>query len=154
ALGNLIQVRHDALGFLSRGARDYGDVVRVRLPGQTGYLLTRPELVEEVLVSQSGAFVKPSGREPTGTTEAMFGPELLDEDGDFWLRHRRLTQPAFSKDELARHAELVVSSTERMLHSWRDGEERDIHHDMAHLTLGVVARAMLGTDVSERGELL
>jgi cytochrome P450 len=46
------------LGFLSRCAREYGDIVQLRFMGQTFYLLSRADLIEYVLVENNRNFTK------------------------------------------------------------------------------------------------
>ncbi|HEX8439863.1 MAG TPA: cytochrome P450, partial [Archangium sp.] len=43
--GNLVAFSEDPLGFLTRCAREYGDVVRM---GKSNYLLAHPDLIEKV----------------------------------------------------------------------------------------------------------
>jgi cytochrome P450 len=52
----------------------------------------------------------------------------------------------------------MVDYTERQIAAWRDGEERDIHADMMHLTLAIVAKVLFdadaASDAAEVGEAL
>ena len=57
-LGNLIAFRKDPLGFYTDCARAYGDVARFRIVNVNVYLLSRPELIEDVLVRNSSTFIK------------------------------------------------------------------------------------------------
>ena len=50
-LGLLPEFRRDPAGFLLRTAREYGDIVFVRLGPQKLYLLNRPEHIQDVLVT-------------------------------------------------------------------------------------------------------
>jgi cytochrome P450 len=54
---NLREYARDPLGFLSRCARAYGDVVRLRFMGQMFYLLSHPDLIEYVLVENNRNFI-------------------------------------------------------------------------------------------------
>jgi cytochrome P450 len=74
----------------------------------------------------------------------------LTSEGDFWLRQRRLIQPAFGRERIAGYAPVMVELTDRLTAGWRDGETRDLHADMTRLTLEIIARAMFGADVSEQ----
>jgi hypothetical protein len=42
----------------------------------------------------------------------------------------------------------MVEHTESMLESWRDGQVRDPHEDMRHLTLAIVAKTLFGTELA------
>jgi cytochrome P450 len=55
---NLREYARDPLGFLSRCAREYGDIVQLRFMGQTFYLLSHPDHIEYVLVENNRNFTK------------------------------------------------------------------------------------------------
>jgi cytochrome P450 len=146
-LGNLSDFRKDMTGFLERSARDYGDVVPLRFANMRFLLLNNPEAIGEVLVKQNKNFVK-NITEPVWWT--LLGNGLLLSGGDFWIRQRRLMQPAFHRDRIADYGRTMVAFTQRKLETWRDGETRDIHDDMMRLTLEVVAKTLFNADVADR----
>ncbi len=120
--GNLLDYARDPLGFLTECSRNYGDVVRLRFPGLPLYLLNNPDHVEYVLVKNNRNFIKSRYfRRELG----FLGQGLLNSEGEFWRRQRRLAQPAFHRQRINAYGEVMVSYTERMLAMWRDGETRD-----------------------------
>jgi hypothetical protein len=60
-LGSLGEFNRDQLGFYVRCAREYGDVVPVRLGPRRGLLIYHPDAIEEVLVTRARDFVKSPG---------------------------------------------------------------------------------------------
>ncbi|MGH2355004.1 MAG: cytochrome P450 [Chloroflexota bacterium] len=143
--GSLRAFRRDPLSFLTSCARDYGDFVPLRIALRRAVLLSHPDLVEEVLVTQHQNFVKtPLLRR----SRRLLGHGLLLSEGDFWRRQRRLMQPAFHRQRIAGYGETMVRATERTLATWRDGEACDIHQDMMALTLEIVCRTLFGADIS------
>ncbi len=78
------------------------------------------------------------------------GKGLILSEGEFWLRQRRLMQPAFRRERVASYGETMVALTRRMLDSWRDGDVRDIHEEMTRLTLAIAAKTLFDADVSDR----
>lgn len=147
-LGNVLQIKRDPLGFLAWCGREYGDIVRLRIANKTGYLINNPDYIENVLVTNSQNFIKPPGREPSGTSEALFGEEFMSSDGDFWMRHRKFVQPALHRQRIHSYADVMVDYTRRLLDTWRDGETRDIYPDIMQLTLKIIARTLFSTDAS------
>ena len=146
-LGNLPAFREDRLAFFDGLARDYGDVVKVRLgPTRKAFILNHPDLVEEVLVTKNRSFIKHFALRSTRRT---LGQGLLTSEGDFWRRQRRLSQPAFSRERVAALAAPMVDLTARMLEDWRDGQARDVQEDMMRLTLEIVAKTLFGADIAE-----
>jgi cytochrome P450 len=77
----------------------------------------------------------------------VFGEGLLTSEGEFWLRQRRLAQPAFHRARIASYAATMVEYTEKLLEGWRDGEERDAHQEMMRLTLRIVGKTLFDADV-------
>src|SRR5438132_6529205 len=96
-LGLLPELRTDALGLLARCSRDFGDFVRIRLGLTRAVVISHPELVEEVLVTRNHDFRKNLGAR---RLRSPLGEGLLVSEGDFWLRQRRLMQPAFHRQRL------------------------------------------------------
>jgi len=57
-LGNLTELRRDMLALFTRAAREYGDLVRLRIGPRSLYLVNHPDLIEEVLVHQARNYRK------------------------------------------------------------------------------------------------
>jgi cytochrome P450 len=136
--------RRDPLKFLTAAAREHGDIVGLRFLHFRTYLISHPDYIEDVLVNHPRKFVK--GR-VLQANKRLFGNGLLTSEGDFWLRQRRLAQPAFHRTRIASYADTMVRYTERMLEQWRDGDERDAHQEMMQLTLHIVGKTLFDADV-------
>lgn len=137
--------RRDPLNFLAAAAREYGDIVGLRFLHFRTYLIVHPDYIEDVLVHHPRKFVK--GR-VLQANKRIFGNGLLTSEGDFWLRQRRLAQPAFHRAHIAAYANTMVEYAERMVAAWQDGEERDAHQEMMQLTLQIVGKTLFDADVS------
>jgi cytochrome P450 len=134
----------DPLKYFTGLMREYGDLVSLRVLNFRILLLNHPDHIEDVLVNHPRKFIK--GR-VLKANKRVFGSGLLTSEGDFWLRQRRLAQPAFHRVRIAGYASTMVKYTERLLHEWQDGEERDIHKEMMRLTLQIVGKTLFDADV-------
>jgi len=134
----------DPLKYFTGLMREYGDLVSLRVLNFRILLLNHPDHIEDVLVNHPRKFIR--GRVLLAN-KRVFGRGLLTSDGDFWLRQRRLAQPAFHRARIAGYASTMVEFTERLLHEWQDGEERDIHAEMMRLTLQIVGKTLFDADV-------
>ncbi len=126
-------------------ARDYGDIVGIRVVNFRNIFVNHPDLIEEVLVANARKYFK--GR-VLRANKHVFGEGLLTSEGDFWLRQRRLAQPAFHRARVTSYASTMVEYTERLLETWQHGEECDAHQRMMQLTLQIVAKTLFDADVA------
>jgi cytochrome P450 len=130
--------------FLTDLQRTFGDVVYFRTGIRENYLLSHPDHVKDVLVTNHARFHKGPALADGRT---LVGENLFTIEDEDHRRHRRLMQPAFQWDRIKGYGEIMVDEAVKMSASFRDGETRDISVDMAHLTLGVAVRALFGTDL-------
>jgi cytochrome P450 len=137
-------LRRDPLSFMLRAAREYGDVVCLRFFHLRTYLVTHPDLIEDVLVTNAAKFIK--GR-VLRANRHIFGNGLLTSEGEFWLRQRRMMQPAFHRSRIANYGSTMTACTTRLLESWKPGETIDLHEAMMRLTLQVVGKTLFSADV-------
>ena len=143
--GHLGQYRRDPLGFFADCARRYGDFVPVRFGPFRAVLVSHPDLIEEVLVTKNRYFVKHGALR---YARLLLGDGLLTLEGEAWRRRRKLVQPAFYRERIARHAATMVAVAERMMGGWGDGQVRDVHADMTRLAFEVAATCLFGEDLS------
>src|ERR1700694_2210132 len=141
---SLEPVKANPLEYFAKLARDYGDVAGIRVLNFGSIFINHPDTIEEVLVTNARKYSK--GR-VLRANRHVFGEGLLTSEGEFWLRQRRLAQPAFHRRRGASSAATMVEYTERMLSGWGDGEERDAHQEMMRLTLQIVGKTLFDADV-------
>ncbi len=142
-LGNLREFRKDMLGVYMRCARECGDIASYRIGPRRLLFISHPEFIEQVLVTENRKFIK---HYALRLLKPTLGEGLLTSDSDFWLRQRRLMQPAFSKPRVESYGPIIVDYTQKMLATWRSGETRDLHADMMQLALSIVSKALLDVD--------
>ena len=136
----------DPLSVFLEWAHEYGDMFYYRAAWLHVYFLNHPELIEAVLIRNSQNVLKDR---VVQNSKWFFGEGLLTNEGDSWLRQRRLSQPAFHRERIASYARIMTDYTEQMLVGWQDGETRDVHQDMMQLTLRIVVRALFNVETEE-----
>ncbi len=141
----------DPLGFLIGARERHGDVVRVALGPMKTTLLSHPDLVEQVLVTENKSFQKDAF---VDNLRPVLGAGLLTSEGDFWRRQRRLAQPAFHRSAIAGYGAIMVDYASALARTYRDGQVRAIHKDMMRLTLEIVAKTLFGADVGDSAEVV
>ncbi len=155
-LPRLRRIQQDTLWFLLDTVRDYGDLVHFSLGGIHAYLVNHPDDIKHILQDNARNYTKNTIQYNSLAT--ITGRGLLTNDGDSWLRNRRLAQPAFARSRLMRLDQVVVPACQRMLDQWETaaaaGAELDIDREMMRLTLEVVGKVLFGMDLSsEAGPL-
>ncbi|WP_433629993.1 cytochrome P450 [Halomicrococcus sp. NG-SE-24] len=133
------------LEFRERMAREYGDIVHWKGPGDHFYQLNHPEDIGQVLVHNNTNYVK--GEQFQRVLRPLTGNGILNSEGQEWRRNRHLIQPAFHPNRINVYAEMMTDQTEAMLDAWTDGETRSIHEDMMELTLRIVSQALFGVEI-------
>ena len=138
------EFQRDRLGFLRRCA-ETADVVSVRIGPDDVMVLSRPELVTDVLLTHRADFSKGY---LTSVMHPLLAGSLLLVDSDSWLHQRKLMLPAFHREHLSAYAAVMAEEAENMIAPWRSGEPRDLHSDMMRMTLQIVTRTLFGIDLA------
>jgi cytochrome P450 len=145
-IGNMPLASADPLAVFQKWTREYGDIFYYRAAWIHVYFLNHPDHVEAVLVRNYQNFLKDH---VVRKSRWFFGDGLLTNEGESWLRQRRLAQPAFHRERVASYAKIMTGYTEEMLAAWRDGETRDVHQEMMQLTLRIVVRALFNVEAQQ-----
>jgi cytochrome P450 len=104
-------------------------------------LVSDPSCIEEVLVTKNKSFKK---HYVTRMLKPILGNGLLLNEGQSWLKQRRLIQPAFSRRFTQDFARIVNLHSSRLAEQWRQPRRRDLYQDMTQLTVDIAAHAFLG----------
>jgi len=148
-LGHLRAGVTDTLASFLRWRAEVGDVARLQMGTVTAHLIADPALVREILKDRHREFCKPiQGRT---NLSRVVGNGLLVSEGDFWLRQRRIAQPAFHRRRIAGFGASMSTAATELGDEWarRGDEPFDVAHDMMKITLRIVQETLLGTEPSE-----
>lgn len=144
-VGSMFEFQRDQLVFLKNLYEQYGDVVRFRVANWLIYQFFHPEGIRYILQENNQNFVRGRMFDPI---RQVGGYSLFTTDGAYWLRQRRMMQPAFHRQRIAGFADMMTGLTEKMLQKWeasrRAGRALEISPEMVHLTMAVVTQALFG----------
>ncbi|MDX1435540.1 MAG: cytochrome P450 [Anaerolineales bacterium] len=147
-LGSSRDFQRDPLGFITRMAREYGEVSLFRLGNLNFHQVAHPEGIQHVLQENNRNFVKGKLFQ---IIREVGGDGLFTSEGDHWLRQRRLMQPAFHRQRIAGFGETMVHQAQRMLDRWSRADATrstlDINQEMSDLTMEIITETMFGTQV-------
>jgi len=147
--GSVFDFIKHRLDFLTTCAERYGDICSFRFGPRRIYLLNHPDLIEQVLVTDARNYIKHFGAR---MFKPVLGNGLVTSEGDFWLRQRRLAQPAFLRPRLLAYAPLMVALTQKMLTHWHPGLWIDVHAEMSRLTSAIALKTLFGLEAGPERE--
>src|SRR6185437_5686866 len=143
--GNVPLPGGDWLAGFERAARNFGDIVYFQFLHVPITMLVHPDDIEAVLLTDPANVFK--SRDYRALAKVL-GHGLLTSEGEQWRAQRRMLQPAFRRENILSYAPVMSDCATRLMSRWRDGETRDLHQEMMALTLEIVAKALLGADVT------
>jgi cytochrome P450 len=146
--GIYLKLVRDRLGLMTSATAQYGDAVRVAVGPKTMYIFNHPDHAKHVLADNSANYHKGIG---LAEARRVLGDGLLTSEGALWRTQRKTIQPAFHHTRMARKAGLVAEEAAALvdrLRGYAGGEPVDVMREMTGLTLGVLGRTLLDSDLS------
>jgi cytochrome P450 len=144
-LATVSAFRRDPLGFLQENARVYGDLVHFRLGPRHAYQLNHPDLIRDLLITDSGYHHRGPLMQRART---VLGDGLLTAEEPLHAQQRRFIQPAFHRERILEYALPMLECANQLSGSWQngagDGVVVDIHDAMSQLTLAIVGKSLFG----------
>ncbi|HEX4103737.1 MAG: cytochrome P450 [Pseudonocardiaceae bacterium] len=142
-LGHTMSLLDSPFRFLS-SLRSHGEVVRIYLGTLPVYLVTSPELAWQVFATDADRFDKGMIFD---RIRPLSGNGLLNSDGDFNRRQRRLIQPAFHRKRIANYVDIMARAASDLVESWRPGEVVAVDQRMENLALSIVGQTLFATEL-------
>jgi len=149
-LGVMPEMVKDMLGLFENTAREYGGIAQFNLLGRPYFLVTDPDYVKYILQDNYRNYIRGRSVE---TGRVLLGNGLPLIDGDFWLRERRMLQPAFHRERLAKLASTAQAVIESHLDAWLEKSKHgplDMDEEMMKLTLTVIIKTMFSAPIDDR----
>lgn len=147
--GNWAALLRDPLEFQMRAREKFGDVFRFRIGPVVVHFLYHPEHVRRVLSENQKNYVRGWHY---GLMRRVFGANLTVSEGPFWLRQRRLAQPAFNRQRLPEYAKVMVDAANQLVSRWRemsrDNTAIEARREMSRVTLATTSRTLFDRDAS------
>jgi enediyne biosynthesis protein E7 len=154
--GSLLDFKADVLGALMAGFREYGDVVRFDVKRFPAYLIAHPDHVKYILQDNHRNYPHPEFMRQ-GFAQVT-GQGLVASHGEYWLRERRLAQPAFHRQRIQQFGTMMTDTTLERMDRWQGAAERgeplNIRTEMLHLALDILAKALFGADWGSESETI
>ena len=144
--GNVLAIARDRLWVMQQAGAIRGGICELPVVGGSVVIVSTPDLVHEVLVTQADSFAKGNAFR---FLRPIIGNGLLTSEGEFHRRQRKLMAPALAHKRIAGYADTMAAYAERAQRAWADGARIDASAEMMRLTLDVVAKTLLDADVGD-----
>ncbi len=138
----------DPFRFLTRAVRKYGDIAHLQAGQRHDYLINHPDYIKAVLSAGEDVMLRSFPR----PLKRLLGNGLLTIQGDAHRCERRLLQPMFHQNQIARYARLITEQSTSFSARWRDGQSLDISAEMLHLTMLIIMHTLVSLDIEDQAE--
>jgi cytochrome P450 len=140
-LGHTPSLLRQRFGFTSSLAR-LGDVVKIYLGPLPTYVVTSPDLVHRILVTDGKKFDKGIMFD---RFRPFFGNGIAMSNGSFHDSQRRLVQPAFHVKRIAGYTAVMSQVAQAVAESWQPGEVIALDDAMQELSVRIVGQTLFAT---------
>ena len=127
----------------------YGDISHFKFGRQDVYFINNSNYIEDVLVTNYKNFIKSRGLQ---VSKRLLGNGLVTSEGEYHDRQRHLIQPKFYPKQIRSYSDVMIKCALKMCDNWEDGTVVDIHKEMAHVTLAIISKSVLGYEVKQQGD--
>lgn len=154
-LGIVPQLRRDRLQFVLDMAAEYGALVKYNALNFSLIQVNDPDAIQYVLQDNNKNYHK--GFETIPTLDMTLGHGLLTNEGEPWLKQRRLMSPVFHHRNIDSMGEMMTRHTVNMLETrWAAHAQSqtplNVAAQMMQLTLDIVSEALFSTNVSAQAQ--
>ena len=149
------RILNSPVEYLDFAARTYGDQVHFKAGSVSAYFLNHPDAVQHVLRDHHQDYDKNTIQ--YNALARVTGRGLLTNSGEHWLKQRRLIQPAFARQKLARIEPFANAAADSAIERWRRlgvNTPVDLEHEMLVISLEVLGLALFGADLGNQVHVL
>lgn len=141
-------VRKNPIPYHKKYFEKFGDSFSIKIGLSKHIILSRDnEVAQYILLKNQKNYHK--SKFQSVYLSKYLGKGLLTVDGDFWLKQRRLIQPAFHKQKMNQLVENMDKTIVSELHDLAEERQIDLFPVMSQLAFNVVAKSLFQLSISE-----
>lgn len=141
-------VRKNPIPFHKRYFDKFGDSFSLKIGISKYIILSRDNEIAQYILQKNQKNYHKSKFQSVYLSKYL-GHGLLTVDGDFWLKQRRLIQPAFHKQKMNQLVENMNQTIVSELNGLMEEESVDLFPVMSQLAFNVVAKSLFELSISE-----
>jgi cytochrome P450 len=150
----IYDIWHDPLYCFVNASNQYGDIVSAHFRG-SWFFVSHPDYIKHILHDNNRNYRKGLNYAPL---KSLTGEGLLTSDGEYWLRQRRLVQPAFHHKHIEALSAIIGECTVEMLQSWRAFSKLnmlfDIELEMHRLVMHIIGRILFSMNIVDQAHMV
>ena len=144
-----VEFLNNPIKFISKSMDIYSDSYTASLKRNKKIIITQnPDFINYILKENHKNYKK--SKLSTESGARFFGKGLLFSNGDYWLRQRRLIQPAFHKEKLQRLNNIIIKSIDDFLITFPTGESIDICPVIHRLSFNILIKSLFDINLSSQ----
>ncbi len=138
---------NNPINFVNKSMDKFGETYTATVGTNKLILTKNPDFINHVLRKNHKNYMRSDMTAKRGAQ--FFGRGLLFSNGDYWLRQRRLIQPAFHRDKLKGLYQNIQQTIQDYLVDFPTGEEIDIYPLMHDLSFRVLIKSLFEIELSK-----
>lgn len=142
------KVRRNPIPFHTRYFNQFGDSISLKIGVSKHIILSRDNEVAQYILQKNQKNYHKSKFQSVYLSKYL-GKGLLTVDGDFWLKQRRLIQPAFHKQKMNQLVENMNKTIVSELEDLVEEKPIDVFPVMSQLAFNVVAKSLFQLSISD-----
>lgn len=144
-----VEFLNNPIKFISKSMDAYSDTYTASLKRNKKIIITQnPDFINYILKENHKNYKK--SKLSTESAVRFFGKGLLFSNGDYWLRQRRLIQPAFHKEKLQSLNNIIIKSIDDFLITFPTGERIDICPVIHRLSFNILIKSLFDINLSSQ----
>lgn len=134
-------IAKNPIPFHNKWFNEVGDTFAIKSPFYGHIVLTRDAAVTKHMLQKNHKAYHKSKIQTTYLSKYV-GYGLLTSSGDYWLKQRRLIQPAFHKEKIQNLVSIINTAIESNVESIKEEGFTDLYPIMNELAFDVVAKSL------------
>ncbi len=140
---------NNPIKFISKSMDAFGGTYSAALGINRKLILTQnPDFINYILKENHKNYNKSALA--TERAVQFFGKGLLFSNGDYWLRQRRLIQPAFHREKLQGLYDIIIRSIDEFLLQFPIGESINIYPSVHQLSFSILIKSLFDIKLSSQ----
>ena len=139
---------NNPIKFISKSMVAFSGTYSAVLGNRKLILTQNPEFINYILKENHRNYNKSELTTKKGAK--FFGKGLLFSNGDYWLKQRRLIQPAFHRDKLKGLFNLIIKSIDVYLLEFPVGKNIDIHPLVHQLSFNILIQSLFDIKLTSK----